>query len=96
MGNTNEVVASYVNQEELNRIRELELREKLKKQKLKIKHMDLIFYNIEWNKSLFRNGGYGRNLHYFPDAKRNDDKYTSLTIIYLVRALYHWYSNSKC
>jgi len=96
MGNSNELVASYVSEEELNRIRELELREKQKKQKLKIKELDKTFYVLAWNLSLYKNGGYGRNLHYFPDAKRNDDKYTSLTIIFLVRALYHWYSNSKC
>lgn len=92
MGNTNEVVANYVNQEELDRIRELELREKRNKQKLKIKYLDDIFHIIDWNKSLYKNGGYGKNLYY----SNASDRYSLLTEIYLVRALYHWYSNSKC
>jgi len=96
MGNTSEIVARYVSEEELDRIREIELRQKLITQYNKIIRIDQLFYIIEWNKSLYKNGGYGRNLHYFPDANRKDDKYTLLTEIFVVRAIYHWYSNSIC
>ena len=89
MGNTNEIVASYVSEEELNRIRELELREKQKNQKLKINIIDYEFYNVAWNISLYKNGGYGKDLLCYPD-----NKYSLLTKIYLVRILYFWYSNS--
>jgi len=91
MGNSNELVASYVSEEELNRIRELELREKQKKQKLKIKELDKTFYILAWNLSLYKNGGYGNALYRSPNGK-----YSILTNIYLVRSLYFWYSNSIC
>lgn len=91
MGNTNEIVASYVSEEELNRIRKLELREKQKKQKLKINIIDYEFYNVAWNISLYKNGGYGNALCRYPNGK-----YSILTNIYLVRILYFWYLNSIC
>lgn len=92
MGNSNEPIARYISEEELHRITELELKQKLKKQIRAIKIIDDKLYDIAWNISLYKNGGYGKDLYYFPNARRFG-KYTSLTIIFLVRALYFWYSN---
>ena len=94
MGNSNDV-GRYVGEEELNRMIELELKKKLKKQIKKLEDLDSKFYIVDWNKSQYKNGGYGKNLYYFPNARRFD-KYPSLTIIFLVRTIYFWYSNSKC
>ncbi len=90
MGN-NQLVGEYVSEEAINKMLELELREKLKKQKLKIKHMDDKFYLIDWYKSQYKKGGYGKNLYY----SNANDSWSELTEIFLVRALYFWYSNMK-
>jgi|TARA_R110000744_G_scaffold3312_1_gene12824 hypothetical protein len=86
MGNTNEIVASYVSEEELNRIRKLELKNKLKKQIKQLDDLDTQFYRIDWIKSRYKNGGYGVDLG---EYNKN------LTHIFLVRTIYFWYSNSK-
>jgi len=86
MGNTNEIVASYVREEELNRIRKLELKNKLKKQIKQLDDLDTQFYRIDWIKSRYKNGGYGVDLG---EYNKN------LTHIFLVRTIYFWYSNSK-
>lgn len=85
----NDLVGEYVSEEKLNRIIEVELRQKLKKQKNTIKELDTFLYKFNWKISLYKNGGYGKDLLCYPD-----NKYSLLTKIYLVRILYFWYSNS--
>jgi hypothetical protein len=87
MGN-NQVVGEYVSEEERNKIVERELRKKLTKQMKKLQDLDTNFRCIDWIKSRYKNGGYGVCL---PGYYNN----RNLTHIYLVRALYHWYSNIK-
>ena len=89
MGNSNEPIARYINEEELNRITKLELKQKLKKHMRAIKIIDNELYTVAWDISHYKNGGYGNKLGRYP----NNGKYTQLTNIFLVRALYHWYSN---
>jgi len=86
MRNSNDV-ARYVSEEELNRITELELKKKLKKQIKKLEELDTQFYQIDWIKSRYKNGGYSVGLG---EYNKN------LTHIFLVRTIYFWYSNSKC
>ena len=83
-------VGRYVSEEELNRMIELELKKKLKKQIKKLEDLDTNFYRIDWIKSRYKNGGYGVGLGGYYDNN------TNLTHIFLVRTIYHWYSNSKC
>lgn len=86
MGNSNDV-GRYVSEEELNRMIELELKKKLKKQIKKLEDLDTNFYRIDWIKSRYKNGGYSVGLGEYN---------TNLTHIFLVRTIYFWYSNSKC
>tara|TARA_R100001509_G_scaffold138496_1_gene92709 strand:+ start:413 stop:685 length:273 start_codon:yes stop_codon:yes gene_type:complete len=89
MGNNQ--VGEYVSEEERNKIVERELRKKLTKQMKKLEDLDSKFYLIDWYKSQYKKGGYGEHLYY----SNANDSYSSMTEIFLVRALYHWYSNIK-
>ena len=67
-------------------------KQKLKKQIRDIKIIDNELYTLAWYISFYKNGGYGNKLVRYP----HNGKYTQLTNIFLVRTIYHWYSNSKC
>lgn len=90
MGNSNEV-GRYISEAEQNRIIEQELRIKKTKQKNIIKELDKYMYIYDWKKSYYKKGGYGKYIGDYDNGRCD-----SFTIMYLVRIIYHWYSNSKC
>tara|TARA_R110002020_G_scaffold216842_1_gene424657 strand:+ start:1860 stop:2165 length:306 start_codon:yes stop_codon:yes gene_type:complete len=101
MGNTNEIVATYVSEEEFNELLRREKHKKKKEAELLFRDKMLKIYQISNSKDILLMFYYGEKWRFLNEFKYElvCGEIQFLTKVYniaMINYIYKWYSNSKC